>query len=904
MTLKPNRHLLWIAGLVIAFGILLTATGAFILPVYIQSRIIPRLAAGFGLEPMEVHVRRIGLWGADLGPIRFKIREAQALTLAAVQVDYTPWTLLHGRVKGIMLGGVGLTVEASSGGIFVAGRKLPNRDSSAPRSGAVPDLKSLMPIQLDYFRVLQSQVQVEWKGRRYDVPLEARIETAALARGVLRGRITLSIMGNPMMLEASLDQNTNSAILNIECAHFLLENLCRSGLLPADLKMAGILDLKGRAVMQLNPAVMTGLEVSGRLMETRVATARGILGNVTTAGGGSQPVELSITAKDPGHIRFVSGPMLLSGPLKTVVNSLRGDLTRGSPGWSLDAQVETFIPSQSLPGGLTFEKELAVPWRIQAVQEAGSAVRLTVSAEQTQPLDVRMEPYRMTGENFQIDLSGRFADGRFQATGLLTLGRTHAAVPDGSVTVPAVRINGTVTLPSMPLPSKVAVQALLSEVRADLASAAILLPRIDIHADGQTDPSGHWEYQGRLNIADGQMRDKVRKLAMQGLNLHLPLQWPSAAKVPAGQMNLRSIQWNGLQMGGAKGTLHQVAQSLEMSIEHRSKLFKGLVVLIKGGLNAAGIHADVHLPSYQPAQEVDLGRYIPEAGGVYAGGRLEVHSTLKIKKGVFQGQARIEIDQGTLNQDEHKLAVDGIAMTLQINDLAALKSAPRQRLRVKNIRFGDLSAENLDVDFQFEDRQTLFLEKVGLQWCRGRVNTAAIRITAGKEDYDVILFCDRLDLAMVLEQLGAAEAGGKGTVNGRIPLRWANGRLSFDNGFLYSTPGQPGQIQLKGTEALLAGMPPGTPQHTQLDIATEALKDYTYQWAKLSVQSENDILLLKLQLDGKPNRLLPFAYDQQLGQFKRITGEGQAEFKGISIDLNFKSPLNEIIHYKELLNRN
>ena len=128
--------------------------------------------------------------------------------------------------------------------------------------------------------------------------------------------------------------------------------------------------------------------------------------------------------------------------------------------------------------------------------------------------------------------------------------------------------------------------------------------------------------------------------------------------------------------------------------------------------------------------------------------------------------------------------------------------------------------------------------------------------------------------------------------------------MSFDNGFLYSTPGQTGQIQLKGTQALLSGVPPGSPQHTQLDIATEALKDYTYQWAKLNVQSQNDLLLLKLQLDGKPNRLLPFAYDQQLGQFKRITGEGQAEFKGISIDLNFKSPLNEIIHYKEFLNRN
>jgi len=316
------------------------------------------------------------------------------------------------------------------------------------------------------------------------------------------------------------------------------------------------------------------------------------------------------------------------------------------------------------------------------------------------------------------------------------------------------------------------------------------------------------------------------------------------------------------------------------------------------------MHADVRIPAYQPAQAVDLGRFFPAAAGINATGRIETFGAVDVAGGDRQGRVSFKIDQGTVTQDEQLLRLDGIAMALQINNIATLKSAPRQNLHIASLQLGELAAQNLDVDFQLEDSQTLFIEKVGLQWCGGRINAAAIRIIQGKEDYEATLFCDRLNLAMVLEQLGAAEAGGDGTVNGRIPARWVNGRLSFDNGFLYSTPGQPGQIQLKGTEALLSGVPPGSPQHTQLDIATEALKDYTYQWAKLSVQSEKDILLLKLQLDGKPNRLLPFAYDQQLGQFTRITGEGQAEFKGINIDLNFKSPLNEIIHYKEFLNRN
>jgi hypothetical protein len=152
----------------------------------------------------------------------------------------------------------------------------------------------------------------------------------------------------------------------------------------------------------------------------------------------------------------------------------------------------------------------------------------------------------------------------------------------------------------------------------------------------------------------------------------------------------------------------------------------------------------------------------------------------------------------------------------------------------------------------------------------------------------------------VLEQLGGAEASGDGAVNGRIPVRWQNGRLRFDDGFLYSTPSQAGTIKLRGMDLPLEGLAPGSPQRTQLDIATEALKDYSYEWAKLNLTSQNGDLLLRLELDGRPNRLLPFAYDPQTGSFQRYAGEGQAEFKGIRIDLNFRTPLDRILDYKTL----
>lgn len=310
---------------------------------------------------------------------------------------------------------------------------------------------------------------------------------------------------------------------------------------------------------------------------------------------------------------------------------------------------------------------------------------------------------------------------------------------------------------------------------------------------------------------------------------------------------------------------------------------------------------EANVPGYHLAEAIDLGRFKPAAAGLMASGQVEAVARAVFDKGRLDGEARFQLKQGRLHQPGRNLLLEGVDMTLQIDQISPIQSAPQQKLQVGRLAFGNLMAQNLIVDYQIEPPGVLFVEKAQVDWSEGKINTAAIRIDPDVDEYDVILFCDRLNLAMVLEQLGAAQADGAGTVNGRIPIHWDHGHLSFDNGFLYSSPGQTGAIQLTGTEVLLSGLPPGTPQHAQLDIATEALKDYTYKWAKLMVQTEDDLLLLKLQFDGKPNRLLPFAYDQQMGQFKRVAGQGQADFKGISIDLNLRSPLNEIMNYKELL---
>jgi len=164
------------------------------------------------------------------------------------------------------------------------------------------------------------------------------------------------------------------------------------------------------------------------------------------------------------------------------------------------------------------------------------------------------------------------------------------------------------------------------------------------------------------------------------------------------------------------------------------------------------------------------------------------------------------------------------------------------------------------------------------------------------------LYCDRLNLPMILEQLGGVNAEGIGTVNGRLPIQVKNGKIRFSDGFLFSTPGEGGKIHVTGTEMLTAGIPRNTPQYVQLELAREALKNYDYDWAKLNLKTEGDNAVLRLQLNGKPSKPLPFVYNKEIGGFAKVdVGNKGSIFQGIRLDVNFRVPLDKILHYKDIL---
>jgi hypothetical protein len=266
------------------------------------------------------------------------------------------------------------------------------------------------------------------------------------------------------------------------------------------------------------------------------------------------------------------------------------------------------------------------------------------------------------------------------------------------------------------------------------------------------------------------------------------------------------------------------------------------------------------------------------------------------------GRLSASLTGGRFRADEGDMEVTGIELSARMPDLFRGVTAPAQLLSFDRAGVGDLEVTDGRIRYQVEPDGTILVESLTGRWAGGAISTGAFRISTreASDELGVTIYCDRLNLATVLRQLGVAQAEGEGGVNGKVPVRLRGGRLIFDDGFLYSTPGKGGTIHVRGADLITAA----GDAETQVALAAEALKDYEYDWATLRLNTEDDDLLMGLSFNGRPAGPLPFAYDRTVGGFVRVSGEAAgSRFQGIRLDVNFRLPLDRLLRYKGIFSR-
>lgn len=250
----------------------------------------------------------------------------------------------------------------------------------------------------------------------------------------------------------------------------------------------------------------------------------------------------------------------------------------------------------------------------------------------------------------------------------------------------------------------------------------------------------------------------------------------------------------------------------------------------------------------------------------------------------WQESFYLSCHNGFFANSDFSMTVSGMELNLSSDQIFSMNTGPSQMFSWKNFKSQGMEFVDGKVFWQWERQQKLFIESLKMGWCGGSLSLLPLRLEEERSDFEFTFFCERVELAQVLKSFQVGEVEGEGELGGKISFAFDNGKWRFEDTYLYSDPAQEGRLLIKEAQLLDQAM-----GQSQLQLARESLKDYKYKWAKVNFVSENDNLLLRLVMDGKPNGLLPFRFDPKTAQFIYDKSSPGVNLQGLKLNTNFRS---------------
>ena len=867
----------------------ITATGLLILLLVVLPHVLAPLTQ-WGLDrfiafrpgpaALNVSVRHVGLTGATMGSIRLG---SHALA-DAVTVDYSLSGLVQARPGPVHISGLNIRSILTDQGI-----RFPDVDLLFPRdqnlsSSAVPtgqgstfqELLRHFPPRVD---ITHSRFAMSLQGRTIDLPFD------------------LSVAVPPGEKEIFLDVYLS--------------------LLGQSLQGGGMLNSAGRVKQ---------FELTAREMD--FSAFNDLLHAWVPGVNLGEKGDVTITVKDPGTVEIRVSRIGIDGPVPLGLGNLVVTLTHGGK----IPPTETLFP---MHGRFSFQlnRDPMPPLLLggQLMMDREGNWQITVMDRH--PNDAEqffrykdMEILLGRGLDFQVMAKGKARTGQIQlqmaARDLLF---QNIPLP---VSLSRVAVNGTGQFDFSPGGTGLAMdlKTTLERLEGTGPELQVTFPGgrlgLALWVDGRGQPG----ITGVIKAENGRFSHLgTASLEVSGIHLNLPFSWPLKTPVPRGAFSGKDISFNGHSLAAMGGEIAQTARGLEVSGMLTFPFFApapppgetaGAVAV-----NFPRAHFNLDLPllsAVSSAMELtwEMPGFSITHDMVHKTGLMppdmllpSFNATLAAQgKMVLGGEnqhnrLQVDVSGGTLATADNSLEINGVNARLVFDELPLLRSAPGMVVAMDSLRFNKMMVTDANICYTIESPTDLLLEKVSFNWCGGEVTTGATRFSTGVDAYHMRLFCHRLRFADLLQQVGSFKAVGEGSLNGQIPVSWVKGELSFDNGFLYSTPGLGGTIQVSNTEVLTAGIPVNTPQFGQMDLAREALKNYTYKWARVGFNTRGEDLMVKLEFDGSPESILPFEYKKDLGGFVRVDAASPgSRFQGIKLDVNLNLPFNRVMKLGNRLN--
>jgi hypothetical protein len=384
---------------------------------------------------------------------------------------------------------------------------------------------------------------------------------------------------------------------------------------------------------------------------------------------------------------------------------------------------------------------------------------------------------------------------------------------------------------------------------------------------------------------------KKSETTLVNLSLRLPFEYPLPAKGEAGDIQIEEIRYQNINSGRLNATLLPSPAGIAFTSLFTVPFVPGLQLACDGSTRMpANFSVHCRLPETH-FNSSSFPRSIALPEGLSVNGKLAAEGDFHITDKIPAGNLTVTYRDGTLSYKENILS--NINAGVVFPHLPLLQSSPGQLCTIGFLAFGKIKLSDANIHFRIEDEQSIFLEKIRTNWCGGKLEAGSFFLAGDMKELETTLYCDRLGFTELLAQFGIDQAEGEGSLNGRLPMIVNKNGVVFEDGFLFSTPGNSGIVRFNDTSRLRQGMP-DMGASTYLDYSMKALENFSYNWTKLTFNSRQDDLLIAMQLDGKPAIPLPFGYKN--GQIEP-SSQGPGLQHPIRLDVNFRLPIRDLFRY-------
>jgi hypothetical protein len=815
-------------------------------------------AEKFGLKNLQFKVLHVGLQRLDLADVTAGDAADPALSIPDLSIEYSLTGLWRKKIKSVRLAGAWIRIEDRGQGFHFPGMITP--PVAQAQNSEMPTVERLI--------LEDSSLRLAWEGRSLEIPISATLRVSG--PGYFFSAL-LRPLAETVRLQGTIDKNFTAAKMAFTIPGFPLSVLIdQAGFGPAA-RGKGRIAAQGEIILGDGNFKTAAVSASslGDLQLAVPDQGSVILDSFSLAFTlGTGFAMRDIVAGARGR-QLQVGELAVEAPFNLAI--------RGRQWPDLELSIHDFKVVRPLPVTIgQISGKVTGPWSTARISgDFGIQTGAGVLAALRLPGEIT-RPYAMEGKFQGSLLAGKIA-WTIQARGKRSL-----AIALGQDSLRGwLDLNASLKGDAQRLQANAAYRMPAAELqlagyraRADLFSGDAELDYIF---------GGNFRGRGLVNINGGNIAAEAGTgLQAAGISLKMPWHWPGGGPGGEGGFSVAWVQSNGMRWQDISGILIQEDTALRFSGSMHSALAK-IALTFQGRYapNSAGgsLQADFLAPTVTLPAKTALQPLHPLLSGMSGSGLFQADGRIWAGSDSVGGSANVKISNADFNQQKEKIALRGVNGSIKLVNLFDFVTAPAQRIDFRELQWQDMLFSNGEMVFTGESNGTFFIESGRVDWCQGKIIMAPFRIKPGATDFLMTFNCDRVNFAQMINTLvGKTIVSGDAEMSGIVPIQMVKGSPVFLDGYLYSTPGRSGNLKVAKPELIANGQV----------LVEEAIRDFRYNWIKVKMGSQNNLLDMVVSIDGAPAQKLPLRYDAKQKDFIKDTAGGRhVELKGLLLDIRF-----------------